>query len=96
MAHLTQRKPPNPLIASSGVPAWATIALDALCGSGALDVYDLDGLDSNQLVKVAAAYVRATAAAVPFDATAAIMAAREPQTAERHQYRPRERAKVAA
>lgn len=67
---------PNPLIASSGLPAWATVVLDGLLGAGVLHADDLIPLTTPALLEVAAAYVRASAAGEAFDAAEAIQSAR--------------------
>lgn len=69
----------NPLVASDGLSAWATVQLDGLIGSGVVDADQLDGLTTVQLSEVARRAVRATCAAQPFDATDAIeMVKRQP------------------
>jgi hypothetical protein len=66
----------SPLVASTGLPAWATIALDSLLGSGVIGAEQIEDLGTIQLVTVAALYVRAVSAGQPFDAGAALATAR--------------------
>jgi hypothetical protein len=66
----------NPLVASTGLPAWSTIQLDSLLGSGIVRHDQLDGLGVPQLACLAALYVRAVSAGEPFDACAALATAR--------------------
>ena len=63
---------PNPLVASVGLPAWATVQLDGLLGSGIVHADELDGLRVHQLTALAASFIESTAAGEPFDAKTAL------------------------
>jgi hypothetical protein len=73
------RPPPDPLLASVGLSAWATVVLGALLAAEVVDADDLDGLRARALSEIATAYVTAGASAMPFDAQAVIGRARARQ-----------------
>jgi hypothetical protein len=58
------------------MPAWSTIVLDGALGARVLQPHEIADLDVNELVDVAAAFVRASAAGQAFDSHEAVRAAR--------------------
>lgn len=72
-------RPPEPRISASGLPAWVTVQLDAICAAGVISWVALDDLDTDQLVALAAAIVRAGVAAAPVDVRAEIAGLRGEQ-----------------
>lgn len=55
---------PDPLIPSTALPAWATVALDGALGAGVLRGDELEGLDSDALLRLSQALVRASLGSV--------------------------------
>lgn len=53
--------PPVVLRDSGGVPAWAVVILDALCGANVIRPHHLDGLTTAELTDLAAFVIRGRA-----------------------------------
>lgn len=75
--------PPTIVLDSGGVPGWAIVICDAICGAGVIRAHELDGLTSADLTYLVGAVVRAAVAAESVDVYAEIAdlrrAAEEPE-----------------